>query len=50
MTKSAGSHWRVIALLMAVVAMGQFNRVAMSTAGTERIIPLMKLGSVRARH
>jgi MFS transporter, ACS family, D-galactonate transporter len=31
--------WRVVMLLMLVVALGHFNRIAISVAGTERIIP-----------
>lgn len=34
-----GGHWWIVSLLMMVVALGHFNRVAMSVAGTERIIP-----------
>src|SRR5262245_54342242 len=30
---------RVVALLMLVVAVGQFNRICMPVAGTERLIP-----------
>ena len=32
-------HWRVVPLLMMLVALGHFNRIGMSVAGTERIIP-----------
>ncbi len=32
-------HWRVVPLLMMVVALGHFNRIGMSVAGTEKIIP-----------
>jgi MFS transporter, ACS family, D-galactonate transporter len=37
-TRSRG-WWPVVALLMLVVAMGHFNRIAISVAGAERIIP-----------
>ncbi len=31
--------WRVVVLLMLVVGLGHFNRIAISVAGAERIIP-----------
>src|SRR4051812_10793123 len=34
-----GGHWLVVGLLMLVVCFGHFNRISMSVAGTERIIP-----------
>src|SRR5438552_1384915 len=34
-----GSHWHLVRLLMLVAALGHFNRVGMSVAGAERIIP-----------
>ncbi|HUE14484.1 MAG TPA: MFS transporter [Planctomycetaceae bacterium] len=37
-TRSRG-WWPVVALLMLVVALGHFNRIAISVAGAERIIP-----------
>ena len=33
------SWWRVVVLLMLVVGLGHFNRIAISVAGAERIIP-----------
>lgn len=33
------ASWRIVALLMASVATSHFNRIAMSVAGTERIMP-----------
>lgn len=32
-------HWQIVTLLMLVAAVGHFNRVGMSVAGAERIIP-----------
>jgi MFS transporter, ACS family, D-galactonate transporter len=32
-------YWKIVALLMLVAALGHFNRVGMSVAGAERIIP-----------
>src|SRR5262245_37635308 len=37
------SYWPVVILLMLVVGLGHFNRVGMSVAGTERIIPEYKI-------
>jgi MFS transporter, ACS family, D-galactonate transporter len=37
--KPAGGYWRVVILLMFVVGLAHFNRVGMSVAGAERIIP-----------
>jgi MFS transporter, ACS family, D-galactonate transporter len=34
-----GRHWHLVRLLMLVAALGHFNRVGMSVAGAERIIP-----------
>ena len=31
-------RWRIVALLMLCVALGHFNRIGMSVAGTERIL------------
>jgi MFS transporter, ACS family, D-galactonate transporter len=39
----ASSYWRIVVLLMLVVGTGHFNRVGMSVAGTERIIPQYQL-------
>jgi ACS family D-galactonate transporter-like MFS transporter len=36
-------YWKIVALLMLVAAVGHFNRVGMSVAGTERIIAQYKL-------
>jgi len=41
--RPATSYWPVVLLLMLVVGLGHFNRVGMSVAGTERIIPGYKL-------
>jgi MFS family permease len=38
-TNRAGGHRQIVALLMLVAALGHFNRVGMSVAGAERIIP-----------
>ena len=38
MTASGRSYWRVVPLLMGLTFMGHFNRVAISVAGTERIM------------
>ena len=40
-------HWRVVLLLMLVVGWAHFNRVGMSVAGTERIIPRYELSPAR---
>ncbi|HZN34095.1 MAG TPA: MFS transporter [Pirellulaceae bacterium] len=40
---AARSYWPVVILLMLVVGLGHFNRVGMSVAGTERIIPEYKI-------
>src|SRR5262249_53662926 len=34
-----GRYWQTVLLLMLVAAIGHFNRVGMSVAGAERIIP-----------
>lgn len=41
--KAASSYWQIVLLLMLVVGWGHFNRVGMSVAGTERIIPRYEL-------
>jgi len=38
-TKPTKVRWRIIALLMAYVAVSHFNRIGMSVAGTEAIMP-----------
>jgi MFS transporter, ACS family, D-galactonate transporter len=39
--------WRVVVLLMLVVGLGHFNRIAISVAGAERIIPENGIDSLR---
>ena len=41
--RPAAGHWQIVALLMLVAAVGHFNRVGMSVAGAERIIPQYNL-------
>jgi MFS family permease len=41
--EAASSYWQIVLLLMLVVGWGHFNRVGMSVAGTERIIPRYEL-------
>jgi MFS transporter, ACS family, D-galactonate transporter len=41
------SCWRVVVLLMLVVGLGHFNRIAISVAGAERIIPETGIDGVR---
>lgn len=43
----ARGWWRVVALLMLVVALGHFNRIAISVAGAERIIPESGIDATR---
>lgn len=38
-TSGRFDHWRIVALLVLVVAFGHFNRVCISVAATERIMP-----------
>jgi MFS family permease len=38
-SQATGSHWKLVTLLMLVAALGHFNRVGMSVAGAERIVP-----------
>lgn len=45
-TRSRGA-WRVVVLLMLVVALGHFNRIAISVAGAERIIAENGLDATR---
>jgi MFS family permease len=45
-SRSAGP-WRLVALLMLVVAFGQFNRISISVAGTERLIPIDGISETR---
>jgi MFS family permease len=42
-----GGPWRVVVLLMLVVGLAQFNRVAISVAGAERIIPESGIDATR---
>jgi ACS family glucarate transporter-like MFS transporter len=39
--------WRVVVLLMLVVGLGHFNRIAISVAGAERIIPESGINAAR---
>ena len=34
----SGVRWGVLALLLAMIALGQFNRISMSVAGSEQIL------------
>ena len=36
---AAKPAWRVVPLLMAIVFFGHFNRIAITVAGSERLIP-----------
>jgi MFS family permease len=42
-----GGAVRVVALLMLVVAFGHFNRISISVAGTEQLIPNVKISETR---
>src|SRR4051794_13774058 len=41
------ASYRIVILLMLVVATGHFNRIAISVAGTERLIPDVGIADVR---
>src|SRR5262245_60399547 len=42
-SRAAGVRWQIVLLLMALCFISHFNRISMSVAGNERIMPAYKI-------